>query len=226
MIKMTFNGRLGNLILENIGISILAKKFNHNHDRLTEDDCKVLGVSFYNGELSLDSFENYSDDNLMDLLKLDKIDHGIIYEGYFQVKDFVVNYKQEILDHFKLIYENSNNNDVFIHVRLGDVPDKNPGLDYYINALNSINFNNAYISSDTTDHYIIKTLIEKYNMILYNDTPINTINFAKNFNNVILSKGTFSWWIGFLSKSKNIIYPKGCEGFCGDIFVYDDWIEM
>jgi hypothetical protein len=66
-------------------------------------------------------------------------------------------------------------------------------------------------------------LIENCNFILYHDTPINTINFGKNFKNLILSGGTFSWWIGFLSKAKNVFFPKDKIKWHGDIFVFDKW---
>jgi hypothetical protein len=43
---------------------------------------------------------------------------------------------------------------------------------------------------------------ENLNLVSTEESPINTINFAKNFNNLVLSQGTFSWWIAFLSKAK------------------------
>ena len=84
-------------------------------------------------------------------------------------------------------------------------------------------YNKIYISSDSLDHYIIKELCSIYDITIYNDLPINTINFAKDFGTLILSGGTFSWWIGMLSKSNNIMFPI-CETLWhGDIFVFDDW---
>jgi hypothetical protein len=70
---------------------------------------------------------------------------------------------------------------------------------------------------------IVVKLSEKYNLMPYQDSPVGTINFAKNFDNLVLSEGTFSWWMGFLSKEANIYYPKGKVSWHGDIFVFDEW---
>lgn len=48
------------------------------------------------------------------------------------------------------------NNDVFIHIRLTDVKQFNPGLDYYLNTLKQIQFDHITISTDEKDHPIIK----------------------------------------------------------------------
>jgi hypothetical protein len=61
----------------------------------------------------------------------------------------------------------NNNNDCFVHIRLGDVAIWNPGFDYYDNILMNLDIDNIYISTDTKDHNIIKKLKEKYlNVIL------------------------------------------------------------
>jgi len=224
MIKKNFHGRLGNFLIQSVCVSIIAKKHNlkvENYNSLY--DFSLLGLKLYNGELIYNDLVYTLDDKLMSILESDQINYGILYDGYAEVKEFVLKYRKEILDHFDLKYDNIDNNDLFIHIRLDDVENKTPGLDYYIKAIESINYNKGYISSDSKNHFIIKTLIERYNLILYDDTPINTINFGKNFNNLILSGGTFSWWIGFLSKAKTIIYPKNYERWHGDIFVFEDW---
>ena len=232
MIKAEFSGRLGNTLFQNIGISILAKKFNYktdityNHYTLTDYDKKVLGIKLNNGELINLNFKDINDDNVLDVLKLDNIDYGLNYKGFFELKDFVINYKEDILNHFDLEYDNINKNDVFIHVRLGDIAYEyklTAELDYYIKSLDSIKFQKGYISSDSLNHPYITFLVKKYNLTIVNNTPVETINFGKNFNNLVLSQGTFSWWIGFLSKANNIYYPNNYKRWHGDIFVFENW---
>ena len=224
MIKIIPQGRLGNNLLQNIGISILSKKFDFKVENyINEEELKILGLSLNKRQNTNTNFNSYYDTDLMYLLSLNKINNGILYEGTFQVKDFVLTYKQDILNHFNLKYDYENNNDLFIHVRLGDVSNLNVGIEYYKSAINSITFNKGYISSDTLTHHIVQELIKEYNLILYDNNPLDTINFGKNFNNLILSTGTFSWWIGLLSKAKNIIFPLNGPKWHGDIFVYEDW---
>ena len=224
MIKILPQGRLGNNLLQNIGISILAKKYNFQVENyINEEEFKKIGLNLYKGEIINTNFCLYKDTDLDRLLSLNKIDNGIIYDGTFQHRNFLIKHRQDILNHFDLKYDYINNNDLFIHIRLGDVSNLNVGIEYYKSAINSITFNKGYISSDTLTHPIVQELIKEYNLILYDNNPLDTINFGKNFNNLILSTGTFSWWIGLLSKAKNIIFPLNGPKWHGDIFVYEDW---
>ena len=230
MIRVKTSGRLGNILFQNIGVSILARKFDYkteiiNQYALTENDKNILGLKLYSGNNIKSDLKKIGDDNVLDILKLDKIDYGLDFEGYFELKDFVIDYKKDIIEHFSLKYDYISNDEVFVHVRLGDIYyyHKLAKLEYYIKALDSITFTKGYISSDTIDHPFVLELVKRYNLIIYNDSPVNTINFAKNFNNLVLSQGTFSWFIGFLSKANNILYPNNYNRWHGDIFVYDEW---
>ena len=229
MIIPSFSGRYGNILLENIGYSILSKKFNLSVYYSNEDRFKCLGLNLYKGGRNISNITNYQDDTLMDLLSINDMNNGIFYNGNFQVKEFVLQYRNEILNHFNLEYRNQDNEDLFVHVRLGDVKSVNPGINYYRNCLNNIKFKNGYISSDSIDSQLVTTLVNEYKLIKFIDDPIKTIDFAKDFKNIILSKGTFSWWIGLLSRSDNVMYPKEKEEWPnpphwhGNIFVFDEW---
>lgn len=210
-------------------MSILSKKLDlkvKNYNNI--ENPEVLGLCNFNKtgrELKTKEYSETKNNLVFDeLLDLKNIDNGINYDGYFQTKKFISEYKDEILSHFTLKYENVDKNKVFVHVRLDDARKYNKGIEYYRKALDSLNVLSGYISSDSPDDELVKTLIKEYNLILYNDTPIKTINFAKDFNNIILSKGTFSFWIGYLSKAENIIYPDNAS-FHGDIFL-DKWEKM
>lgn len=77
---------------------------------------------------------------------------------------FYNNIKESIVNHNNYKNRYNNNNDVYLHVRLGDATKWNPGLEYYDKALSSLEFDNGYISSDTINHPICMNLIRKYNL--------------------------------------------------------------
>ena len=122
-----------------------------------------------------------------------------------------------------------NNNDLFIHIRSGDVKDKTDFLlPYYEKMLNTILYDKAYLASDSIDSLLCNYLINKYTLqpILLND--IETIMFGSTCNNIVLSAGSFSWIIGFLAFDSNYIYypdtTKMNKKWFGNIFIYSHWI--
>jgi hypothetical protein len=119
-----------------------------------------------------------------------------------------------------------NNNDVCIHVRLGDVPQYNPGFAYYDNLLVSLNFTNGFICSDSPNHKIVIDLVTKYKLKLLIANEPDTIVFASTCKYLILSQGTFSWLIGFLGFFSEVYFPKIKKQWHGDIFVIPTWNEI
>lgn len=95
----------------------------------------------------------------------------------------------------------SNNNDIFIHIRLGDVIRFNPGVDYYKEALqNVLSYDNIYIGSDSPKHNIIHSIIKDFpNTKICHMSPVETIQFGSTCKHVVLSHGSFSAVIGWIS---------------------------
>jgi hypothetical protein len=160
--------------------------------------------------------------------------------NFFQTKNitnFLYNYlhsdkiKSNIID--KNPYKNryQMNNDLYIHIRLTDAVQYNPGIKYYLNAIKNINFDNLYISTDDKNHNIIKEIITVYsntknvNIIDYDE--VGTIQFASTCKNIILSHGSFSAVIGYLSFFSNIYYPEYHlnKMWHGDMFSINNWIK-
>ena len=119
------------------------------------------------------------------------------------------------------------NNDLFIHIRLNDVAKWNPGINYYLKTIKRIDYNNLYISTDSKDHNIIKTILKLYpttNLFIRNE--ITTLQFGSTCKHIILSHGSFSAIIGYLAFFSNIYYPEhAVRKWYGDLFYIKNWIK-
>jgi hypothetical protein len=228
-------GRFGNHFLRNMVASILAEKNNLSAIYSYQDIFDSLNIKLYNGTNIYSNYINVTDENFMEyIINNIKINSNINLSGYYQTKDFCL-YLKKYFDNYHRNYYNDNNpyknlidnNYVFIHVRLGDIPHFNHGFIYYDSILRNIKFTKGFISTDTQKHPIILELIKKYNLEIYDKTEADTILFGSICKNIILSNGTFSWLIGFLSNNSNVYYPdpKQKKIWHGDIFVYDEWIK-
>jgi hypothetical protein len=216
------NGRLGNKLLQNVGISVLSKKYNlvpEYHD-IVENN--LIGLNLYFGKNKNSNFIEYYDDDLEKLLnQYTKIDNGINFNGYFQNINLLLENKN-LVDEVITKREVKKYDQVFVHVRLGDAKHHNFGISYYENILNSIFFNGGLISSDEPDDDMILKLSKKYKLDIYNSSPIDTIMVGSEYEYRVLSGGTFSWWIGYLGNNDKVFCHKTPK-FHGDIFVYPNW---
>jgi hypothetical protein len=224
-------GRLGNNIFQYIAAYLFSRKFNlklldgpKDFSSILKDNLETDGREFDNKVIEI------NDSNFIHMLSSDSVeDARYHFHGYYQLKEFVVNYENEIKSLFNLNYSQLNNDDdAFVFYRMGDIENQRQSipLEYYIEALDMLKINGGYITSDSPNHQNIKLLMDKFNLKFYDNTPLETICFAKNFNNLILSEGTFSWWGGFFSNAKNIVYNKRERFWHGDIFVSPKWLSL
>lgn len=224
MVSIIYAGRLGNNYFQYVAAYIFAKKFNLS--LITPPIYNVFILPIIQGNIYDNQVIDVNDDNYLNLLKSDKIENAHYrFVGFYQIKEFILEYRDEIKAIFDLKYNNVDKNLVFVSYRIGDILNTKNILpiEYYIEALNKLNCIGGFISSDTLNHPNILELSKMYNLELYDNDANNTINFAKNFNNLVLSEGTFSWWIGFLSNAENIIYNERPRFWHGDIFVLPEW---
>ena len=217
------NSSLCNHIIRDIALSLLAKKYNLKTKYAYEDVLKNrLGLILYSGNNTYNNCINVNNNNYLHIL-FSQDDKFInknfnLNNDYFQseeITNIIMNYLRDNKQKVSLISKNKynnlykNNNNLFIHIRLGDAKKYNVGLHYYLNAIKNIKYNNIYIASDSLNDELIKNIQKIYqNITLIKMDPIATIQFGCICKNIILSHGTFSAIIGYLSFDSNIYYPE------------------
>jgi hypothetical protein len=163
-----YNGRLCNQIIRNLAVSIIAEKHNLNVNYSSLHIINALGIQLFSGVNIYTQIKELTDDNYFKILESDEIFYNLNpNNNYFQTKEitrFLYTYlhkadnKQNIINANPFKNRYNENNDLFIHIRLTDVSHLNPGLEYYLNAISKIEFNNLYIASDDLNHPIINSI--------------------------------------------------------------------
>lgn len=233
------NGRFCNQIFRNIAVSLIAEKCNLMVDYVSIDLIRLLGISLYTeGSNNYASTIPLTYANYMEIYNnAQHITNNLNpNDDFFQTKEIsqlIHTYLKTQKDNVVLANPFRNrylmNNDVCIHIRLTDVAQHNPGAFYYIQTLNGIKPDNIFIATDEPTHFIIHEIVKSYPTCkILNLDMIKTIQFASTCKNVILSHGSFSAVIGYVSYYSTIYYPKYDKNhmWYGDMFSIDGWIQM
>jgi hypothetical protein len=233
-------GRLGNQIIRNLAVSLLAKKHNLkvDYNLYSKDLINKLGIELFSGSNLYKCITHLTDDNYFTIYNGDELNYNLDpNRNFFQTKEitnFLYNYlhkdeiKSKIVDNNPFKQRYTKNNDLFIHIRLTDAARFNPGITYYINAIKNITFDDLYISTDDKNDNMIKELLNLYPSSLIEFDEITTFQFASTCKHIILSHGSFSAVIGYLSFFSNVYYPEyeSNKMWYGDMFSIDNWIKL
>lgn len=231
------DGRLGNHIFRNIAFSFVAKKHDLNVSYASLDRIKKLGIELFSGSQIYRNTIFLSDITFFNVLNKKYFYNNIISTDCFQtyeISHLIYGYLQEENNQQKIIKANpfkkryNKNNDCVIHMRLMDIQLFAPTLNYYLQALSMITFDHLYLVTDDNTHTNIKELSKYYNLKVLNFDEINTIQFCITNKHIILSHGSFSALLGYLSKNSNIYYPKynSEKMWHGDMFSIAGWNEV
>jgi len=237
--KTEANGRLGNQIIRNLAVSLIAEKHNLKVDYHNKYLINRLGIELFSGSNSYNLIQNLTDDNYFTIYNMDELNYNLNpNHAYFQTKEitnFLYNYlhkdkiKSTIISNNPFKDQYTKNNNLFIHIRLTDAERFNPGITYYINAIKNIIFDKLYISTDDKNNNMIIELLKLYpSSNLFDSDEITTFQFASTCKHIILSHGSFSTVIGYLSFFSNIYYPEYelNKIWYGDTFSIDNWIKL
>tara|TARA_X000000950_G_scaffold209862_1_gene252343 strand:+ start:1790 stop:2869 length:1080 start_codon:yes stop_codon:yes gene_type:complete len=214
------DGRFANQIIRNLAMAIIAEKFDLFIRYQRSQEIEKLGFKLFCGTKKYSKNKVVTEKNYYYILKYNTLHYNIRSRGksFYQTKQItndIHNYlkSSKIMD--QIVNNNihkeryKNNNDCFIHIRLGDVADWNPGFAFYYKIISNINFNKLYIATDSPDHSIIAQLRNRFpHLDLYDTNLPDIMLFASTCKHVILSYGSFSAVIGYLSYYSNVYYKK------------------
>jgi hypothetical protein len=212
-------GRLGNHVIRNTVCSLLAEKYQLRFRYGYEAQLDRLGIPLYKSGTKF--HQNYvelaNDDFLRYFLNEDLGNNNIATNRtFFQNKD-IADYlkthfasdavKKSIMEHNHHRARYDNNDDVYVHIRLGDVVAYCPGFEYFDKVLQQLTFRKGYISSETLEHDTCVRLVQKYGLTPLVMDEVETIMFGSTCRHVVLSNGTFGWCIGVMSWFSTVFYP-------------------
>jgi hypothetical protein len=236
---MYTSGRLGNQIIRNLALSLIAEKFDLYVIYSHYDLIKQLGIQLFIGNNNYDTIQTLNDNNYIETLQSNHLNSNLsVSSSYFQTNEIcnlLYEYlhreeiKTNIINHNRFKEKYNTNNDVFIHIRLTDAERFNPGLEYYLKTISNISFDHLYISTDDKHNHIVRQITEKYNNSTIVDyDEITTFQFGSSCKNVILSHGSFSAIIGYLSFFSNVYYPEYDPNkiWYGDMFSINGWNKV
>ena len=227
------NGRFCNQLIRCIATSLVSKKHNLKTKYSIPDELSALGLNLFNGVDSWLSTIELTDTNYFEILNSEKIKTNLDPNNSFfqtreiiqKVYEFIQSNKESIISSNQFKERYTNNNDCFLHLRLGDASQWNPGFEYYNKAIQQLKYDNLYISTDQLNHPLVLQIISKFSgkIIQYNE--VDTIKFATTCKYLVFSHGTFSSCIGYFSFFSEVYYPEFwfLKRWHGDVFSINGW---
>jgi hypothetical protein len=237
MIVVRYSGRLGNNLFQYCFARILAE--NRGDSLFSEDDflysSHFSNIEFHQAtpnamHIVFDETRNF-DFNISELLAIPP-QMSISLTGYFQKFKYYKGYVDQIREWLYLPESNFQvgKNDIILHFRRDDYLESGSELpfSYYKDILQSKQFDKIYITGDIDE--AVKDAFACYLPNIVELPPIDTLQFMKQFDNIVIANSTFSWWGAYLSNASNVWFPIPKKGYWSaeqnqDLYV-DGWHKV
>lgn len=226
--KTNQKGRFGNKFIRNLVIYLISIKTSLKciYESDIENNLnsfKKLGLNFINNQILELPTIKIKSNQIIDILNGNDFNfqnYIYILDGFYQNPEII----KHIFDYFNnldnslvksIIFNNpyknryNNNEDIFIHIRSGDIFKNNtvkPDYNFYKNLIEKFKNKNIYLGSDNFNSDICKKLLSNFKIKKYQNNKIDTLQFGSTCKYVILSSGSYSLILSFLSFFSNIYY--------------------
>jgi hypothetical protein len=234
MVTINYRGRISNNFIQFLVGAFLSHRYNLHLGAKFPIECENIKYKKSDNNIIGHNLIKVTDNNWLDIVENNEhyIKPHFHLDGFFNNKFFFEKYENELKSFFDIKFDTTNPEEVMVNYRIGELDGSRRVLpvEFYEDALENCRFTKGYITSDSLKHNFCKKLIDKFDLEPIILNPSETINFAKNFNKLILSEGGFSWVIGFLSQADEIIcsgrHSNGREPIWhGDIY-FDRWKKL
>lgn len=234
-------GRLGNRVFQNLVVSHVARALDLRARYSLLDECQRLGLELYSGSQDADGSapEVALTDELVEQLvegNWGALPSGrprfapVAWGAWFQtpaIARFLRVHALEPARRANTKYA-CPNDDVFVHVRLGDmaVTAARPAEDYIAAVRACGATGTVWVASDSLSSPTVRRVVRSLGARTVARDPVDTILFGSSRAHLVLSDGTFSWCIAALAPHpRSVCYLPRSVVWHGDIFVFDDWVR-
>jgi len=218
--------RLGNQIIMNVAVSLLAQKYNKRtayNDRWAVEIAK-LGIELYSGTDDVGfepiEFQTTLMDEYLNTHKHATLDGYPFFTDVYQKRSIMDLVKLEIRNRRSVLKPKPLRPATCMHVRLGDVTHISPDFALFFGILDNTS-GDIHFATDSPDDVNMTQLLARTMATHPNDMvsiidmdEVDTLLFLSTCTNLYLSDGTFSWVAGVLAdRSKvTVIHRKGSWG--------------
>ena len=239
--KINYIGRLGNNMFQYVFANILAKIINDftgakycepknffktpQLNFLIDENFDICDSMKYNPPIQCSNTPqicyhvNDYGANEGKILSLEKIaslpfnnETAFYIDGFFQHKSYYEGKRDLLRKFFKK--PNYNTQDTAIHIRLGDYKEVKWTLaeSYYDECIKLANPKNLSVFTDEpTADYIQK--LKKQGANIISNNPVEDLMAIAEYDKIIISRSSYSWWAAILSNAKKVYYPRPKSNF-------------
>lgn len=215
MVEVKYIGRLGNKLFTYAASRIIAEEMGY---KLCANP-----IEGFDGTMDIVDGESHSDpvqwvrpghNTKVSEIIADKSPRKIIIGEYMQRYEHLKNKTKEIRQWYRLPKTDSDDNSVFISVRLGDYIKLgwSIALDYYTKILDErFEGKQVFVATDEPNSPHL-SVFNKYNPKILRCGALEQFRLLSSAKNLIIGTSTFSWWAAFLSNA-TVFAPTLKRGF-------------